>query len=120
MNQKSGGHATITHQMLPSIIQVYCVIILPRSDKRWWEFKDKMFLAYHHISQHFHSHSLRQLCNKILFFRLILWWGEMNLVGQFFLVGLPGDILGLYFCLNDIFLNSADDVIENVKNPYDI
>ena len=30
---KSGGHMTITHQMLASIFQVFCVTILPRSYK---------------------------------------------------------------------------------------
>ena len=32
------------------------------------------------------------------------------------------DILGLYFCFNDksSSSNSADDVIKNVKNPYNL
>ena len=34
---KSVGHVTIIYQMLASITQVFCVIILPRSDKRCWE-----------------------------------------------------------------------------------
>ena len=47
---KSGGHLTITHQMLASIILVLYAIILPRSDKTWWEILGKMLLAYYHIS----------------------------------------------------------------------
>ena len=31
---KRGGHVIITHQMLASVIRVFHVIILPRSDKR--------------------------------------------------------------------------------------
>ena len=31
---KSGGHVTIIHQVLASIIQVFWVIVLPRSDKK--------------------------------------------------------------------------------------
>ena len=42
----SSGQVTITHQMLAPIIGVLCVIIVPGSDKRWWEALGKMFLAY--------------------------------------------------------------------------
>ena len=47
---KSGGHVTITHRMLVSIILVFFFIILPRSDKRWLETLGKIFLAYYRIS----------------------------------------------------------------------
>ena len=42
---KSGGHVTITHQMLASIIQVFCVIILFRTDKRWLETLGKRLIT---------------------------------------------------------------------------
>ena len=47
---ESGGHVTITHQILASIVRVFWVINLPQSDKRWWEIFDKVFLACYHIS----------------------------------------------------------------------
>ena len=31
---KGGGHVTITHWTLASIIRVFCIMILPRSDTR--------------------------------------------------------------------------------------
>ena len=46
----SGGHVTIAHQMLALIIRVFRVIIVPWSDKSWWEILGKTFLAYYHIS----------------------------------------------------------------------
>ena len=72
------------------IFRVFCVIFLPRYDKdggklwgRCFElitiFRDTFILIY-----------LASFWNRILFCRPTLWWGEMNLIGQIFLVGSPG------------------------------
>ena len=45
------------------------------------------------------SYFMTFLFSFILFCRLTLWWWEMNLIGQFFLIGLPG-------CGSKIFLIS--------------
>ena len=78
---KSGGHVRITHKVFP-IIRVFCVIIQPRSDKRWWESLSKMFIII--FRNIFILIYLAGDWNRILFYRPTLWWGEMNLIGQSF------------------------------------
>ena len=32
---RSGGHMVITHQMLASTLRIFCVVSLPRTDRKW-------------------------------------------------------------------------------------
>ena len=43
-----------------------------------------------HASRYLMFFCLAYIRNKLLLCKLTLRWGEMNLKGQFFLVGLPG------------------------------
>ena len=50
----------------------------------------KTFLTYSHVSRYLIFFYLSNFRNKLLLYRLTLWWEEMNLIGQFFLVDSPG------------------------------
>ena len=57
---KSGGHVTITHQMLASTFWVFSGISLSQSDKKCGENLCKTFLAYSENSWYFISHLFSQ------------------------------------------------------------
>ena len=50
----------------------------------------KIFLTYFYVSQYLVFFCLANFRNKLLLCRLTLCWGEMNLIGQLFIVGSPG------------------------------
>ena len=49
----------------------------------------KTFLTYVHVSTYSILFCLANFTNKLLLGRLTQWWGEINLIGQFFLVCSP-------------------------------
>ena len=55
------------------------------------------FLTYSHISWYLIFIYLANFRNKLLSCGPILWWGEMNLIGRFFLVSLPGRSLDFQY-----------------------
>ena len=46
-------------------------------------------LTYSHILRYLNFHFLANFRNKLLFCRLTLWWGEINLIRRFSLVSSP-------------------------------
>ena len=85
---KSGGHVTITHQMLASTFRTFTTKVC-FDHKKCEEVCVRLFrlIPIFHDIQFFYLAYFR---NKLLLCRLTSWWGEMNLISQFFLVVSPG------------------------------
>ena len=73
---KSGGHVTITHQMLASIFKVFCSLSPSSSDKKCWENFMQGFSCSFPKLVVFHIY-LDSKWKRLMFRRLTLWREEI-------------------------------------------